>query len=286
MLPKSAILFKVLLNRFQPGTASTALKCLPQEEVIEILDQTTTSQEAGIVLRWPRSLIARTHYSWLLPVIQKMSVGLQASMVAALPQPQSGKLQSFLKISPPSTLAPAIKQFLLDMFVRYWQPKEALPLEYLPATALNPLLQLSKAELVSFIDFLALYDVADAIRHIVDKKQLTNIYQCLTAQQQQFLRVCLHKKEKLTAPKLEIDKWDGRPESFINILHRRGMLRLGKALCGQNSQFIWHLTHVLDTGRGNTLASYYRSAEIPGITPLLVQQVLSLLNFLKPKSHA
>lgn len=286
MLPKSATLFKVLLNRFHPGMVATGLKCLSPEESQEILNQKTGSQECAAAINWTHQLIKRTHYSWLLPLIQKLPSITQGPMIAALPQPQSDKIKNLLKITVPSPLPPAIQHFLLDNLIRVWQPQEGIPIEFLPPSTLSPLLNLSKREIVTLIDFLALYDVADSIRHIVDKRLLKNIYECLTPEQQQYLRICLHKKEKLTAPKLDIAKWDGKPESFINMLHRRGMLRLGKALCGQSPQFVWHLTHILDTGRGKALAEYHQPAEISGITPLLIQQVLALLNFLKPKSVA
>jgi hypothetical protein len=287
MQSKSSILFKVLLNRFHPGVGATYLKSLSQDEVNEITKQTTTSQDPTAVLTWPQDLIARTHYSWLAPVVQSLPHSLQAHAVAALPEPQASGLRSLLKLSKvPTILSPSIKAFLIGQLYRKWQPQEALPLQYLPPTQLSPLLSLSKAELVEAIELLAMHDLADAIRHIVDKKYLKAIYQCLTPQKLSFLRVCLHKKEKIAAPKLDIEKWDRSPNTLNNLLHRRGMLRFGKALCGQSPFFVWHLVHTLDTGRGTAISQHYRQEEIPGITPLLMQQVISLINFLKPKSDA
>lgn len=283
MPSQSAIIFKILLNRFNPGAGPATLKCLPKEEAKEILAQTTSSTDINSALFWARNIISRTHYSWLAPVVKTLPHVLQPSTVASLPKHQSEKLQSYLKLTPPkNTLPTSIQSFLLEKLYHHWQPKDAIPIEFIPPSKLKDLLKLSKNDLVNFIDFLALHDVADAIRHIVDKKYLRNIYECLTPQQQQYLRLCLQNKEKLTAPKLDIEKWDGNAESFHNILHKRGMLRLGKALCGQTALFLWHLIHILDTGRGNTLLQHYQTSEIPHITPLLVQQVLSLINFLKP----
>ena len=131
-----------------------------------------------------------------------------------------------------------------------------------------------------------MYDLAEGIRHIVDRKKLKAIYLCLSHREQAFLRICLHKKEKLAAPKLDIDKWDGSREMLHRVLHRRGMLRLGKALSGQERHFVWHLVHLLDTGRGNIILQYYAEQPVAGVTPLLIQQVVSVINFIKPKRTA
>jgi hypothetical protein len=131
-----------------------------------------------------------------------------------------------------------------------------------------------------------MHDLSESIRHIVDKNQLKAIYNCLSPRKQQFLRMCLHQKEKITAPKLEIGRWDGDKKKLEQILHKRGLLRLGKALCGQHPQFFWYITRTFDTGRGAALARYYQEEPIPEISPLLIQQVLSLINFLKLKDQS
>jgi len=281
----SSTIFKTLLNQFHPSVDVKMLKCLPNEEASAILEDPTTGQDALSLLSWPQQLIGRVHYSWLTPVINNVSSILRPSAIAALPEHQSSKLKTHLKISGPlPDLANPIKQFWAGLLFRQWAPEETLPLSYLPSSKLSPLLQMKKEELVEFIDLLAMNDVADAVKHIVDKKRLTAIYTCLTVRQQQYLRVCMHQKNKMTIPQLDFDKWDGKANSFKQIVHQRGMLRLGKAICGQSRAFTWHLTHILDTGRGKVIASYYQEVEIPGVTAILIQQIFSLFNFLKQKS--
>jgi len=281
---KSSLLFKVLLNHFHPGTGESFLKNLPPNEPKEILKQPTTSVETAAALSWPQELIKRIHYSWLAPIIQQFPLLVQTSIVGSLTDYQSSGLKKLLKINTfPAELSPPIKTFLLFYLFQKWQPTEAIPIQYLPPSPLTPLLDLSKNELVEIIDFLAIYDLAESIRHIVDKTNLKAIYLCLSRQQQQFLRLCLHKHEKIAAPKLEIEKCRD-PETLKTILHRRGLARLGKALCGQSPRFVWHIIHTLDTGRGGAITQYYQQEEIPRITSLLAQQVLSVINFLKNKS--
>lgn len=287
MKPKGSVFFKVLINKFHPGISPAFFKNLPQNEVKEAFNEITSSQDSSVAFNWPSVLISRTHYSWLIDPIQKFPKEIRGAIISALPESHAKGIKKTLKIEEPEIhLTPNVKLFLLDQLYHLWNPEEALPYEYLPHTSLEELFLLSKSELVEVIDLMAIYDLAEAIRHIVDKKNLKAIYLCLTAQKQQFLRICLQKKEKLAAPKLDINKWDGNPTHLNEILHRRGMLRFGKTLCGQSEQFLWNIIHILDTGRGKTISDYYQKDPISGITPILVQQVISVLNFLKPKSSA
>ena len=45
--------------------------------------------------------------------------------------------------------------------------------------------------------------------------------------------------------------WDG--ESLRTLLHRRGLMRLGAGLFGQDPDLIWTLCHQLDIGRGGAV---------------------------------
>jgi hypothetical protein len=287
MSSKSSMLLKVLLNRFHPGGAPPYLKFLPQEASKEVTSDTIQSQDLSPYMSWPTDVIVRTHYSWLEPIMKKLPHAVQGPVLAAMPESHAAGLSRLLNVTVPTVdLSPKFKTFLLKQVYNEWNPHEILPIAYMPASNLMPLLDLSKTELVTIIDLLAMHDLADALRHIVDKKNLRNIYLCLTQKEQQFLRICLHKREKLTAPKLEIEKWDGKKETLENILHKRGMLRLGKAICGQSRQFLWHLTHILDTGRGTVISQYYQDTAIPNTTAVLALQVISTINFLKGKSEA
>jgi len=288
MTSKQSLLFKVLLNRFQPGVNASFLKSLPPDESQEIMKQTATSQDAEIMLTWPYDLITRVHYSWLVPALQEMPEDLRPSVIASLNPSQAVGLRNMLKIPAQTAeqkpLADPLKKFMCNLLFRRWNPQDAMPGQYLPPTQLSPLLNLDKTQLVEVINFLAIYDLAEAIRHIVDKKYLRAIYLAIDQKQQHFLRLCLHKKEKLAAPGLSIEKWDQKPETLNLLLHRRGLLRLGKTLCGQHPSFVWHIVHTLDTGRAATISLYYRENAIPNVSPLLIQQILSLMNFLTQKT--
>jgi hypothetical protein len=287
MQSKSLVMFKILMNRFHPGVGEAYLKSLPKNEVKEIFRHHVVTDDITLMLTWPLDQIKNTHYSWLSPVFQQFPKNLQPYAIASLPDPLSSSLRRALKVSTKHIeLSLPAKSFFLKMFLDHWKQQDVLPPQYLPPTPLSPLLELNKVELVELIDFLAIHDLSYAIRYIVDKNTLKAIYQCLSLKKQQFLRICLHQKEKVSAPRLEIEKWDGDAQKLEALLHHRGLFRLGKALAGQHSDFFWHITHTLDSGRGKILSKYFTVEEIPKVTPALIQQVLFLLNFLKKKSGA
>lgn len=285
MHKKSWAMMKVLLNRFHKGSTDALQNCLPLEEVQIVLGLDIGSQDTKAALIQPKDFFNHIHYSWLPPAVQQFAPAIQSYVVSTLEQRQADRLAQLLHIKkPPQPQSDVVRSFLLQRLYQCFDKGDVLPREYISQGPLMELLDFDKDELVNVIVYLGLYDLSEKIRHIVDKKRLRDLYRCMTPDMQQFLTVCLHQKEKVTAPGLSIDKWPGDKDSLLRLLHQRGLLRLGKALAGQNPDFLWHVVHTLDTGRGNILMKYFAREEVPRVTQLLIQQVLNLLNFMKKKS--
>lgn len=288
MQAKGLAMLRVLLNRFHQKATEATLRCLPPEDAKGVFQQQIPSNNPALALTQPEELIAKMHYSWLLPGLEALPKPMQTPLLSALPKMASEKLQALLGYNstptPQPALAPPVQIFLLHKLYALIEKSTPLPLDFLPQTPLAPLVALDKAQLVEVVDLLGIYDLTEEVRQIINKDRLKKIYACLGQKQRQFLRVCLHQKEKISASPLGLEQWQGDPKEFARLLHNRGLIRLGRALCGQHPDFIWYLTHTLDKGRGNLLKTYYEPSMIPHITPILLQQVISLLNFLSPKS--
>lgn len=283
MSEKKSFLFKLLLNHFNMTPDKSYFSCVSPKEADEILKQTTTVQNVKDFLMWPQDSLSRTHYSWLEPVVDKIPPFLQNATINALPQ--GSKLQKLLhRPTSDDRLSSPVKTYLSGLFFQKWNPEQIFPPSYLPPSPLNPLLELSKSQLVELIDFISLYDIADIILSIVDKNILNNINKSLSLDKKEFLRTILKKKNKSTAPKLDLATWDGKPESLQHLLHKRGLLRFSQTLSMQSPDFIWHLSHILDTGRGKMIVSNYKQGKSDAVILPLIEQVLFLLNFLKSRS--
>lgn len=271
------MMLRVLINRYNPRAGNALLKFLPQEQQAAISSVEIRSDDLRPILLHPQNSLARIHYSWIKPLIEKYPERLQAAIMAALTAEQVAGMKGSLD----SPISNPVKSFLVNKLCYQLKVNEHIPLEYLSENEFSPLLKWTKQQIVDLIDFLGLYDLASEVRHIVNRDHLKNIYTCLTPKQFYYLKVCLHQKEQITSPKLGIDPSKQDCPKLKQAVHRRGLSRLGKALCGQHADFVWYLSHVLDKGRGDILLREYQPQALPKITSVLKQQVLNLMNFLK-----
>lgn len=280
MEAKGWMLLQTLLNRYHKGSISPLLCYLPQEEVEKITLYPTESQDVALAAVQPEQLIQQIHYSWLALAFEKLNDLIKPFILASLPATQSEGIQKMLKLSPPTVqVAPPFKNIFIYFFLQQCE-RSPLPLSFLPASKLTPLLDLTKHQLVELIDFMGLQDLAAEIRHIVDKNKLKKVYLCLSPKKKKFLKICLHHKEKIPADSLTLDRWDGSSAKLENALHRRGLSRLGMALSGQEPGFIKHLILKLDKGRGSILEKNIMEKEIPEVTQAMITQTLNLIKFL------
>jgi hypothetical protein len=286
MQVKSAIMMRILLNRFTKSSPEAVLKSFAVQDK-ELLDKININTKDVLPAFSPAAArVEKIHYSWLVSSIQMFPEAIQPLATASLPNETCQRLNQTLNLNPSSQfISPILKNYLIKMIYNNLKGSEdVIPLEYLSPFLLSPLGEWNKHELVELIEFIGIHDLSEEIRYIVNKKILQNVYNCLSSKEQQYLRICLHLKEKVTTPKLGLDKWGGNCEKLKTALQTRGLVRLAKALSGEHPTFMWYLSHILDTGRGQALIKYYSKAAVPGITVILAQQVSNLMNFLKKKS--
>jgi hypothetical protein len=281
---KKAILLKILLNRYGKGSPQIALKYLPEELIKQVSLVSISSSNFTPLFDQSQKWLHKIHYSWLLPYLKKMPSEIHLAVISCLSKNQQSRLKNILNLSDTSP-APSLlaRNYIYHCFSNNVKDLgDVLPPEYLPETPFTNLLSWEKKELIELIEFLGLHDLSEEMRHIVDKKILKNAYNCLTPKEQQYLKICMHIKEKVVSPSLGLDKWAGDKNKLKTVLQTRGLIRMSKALSGIHPDFVWHLAHALDTGRGQAMNKYYSKAAIPGITPALAQQIVNIMNFLKP----
>lgn len=280
---RQSVFFQLLLNTFHPALKASSLRCLPQEEMAEILSLSPeiANGAAKTLLADCESVLKHIHYSWFIPIFQSIPENLQPLFRSLLPSATSEKLKHWFPktITPPS--APPVREFFLRELYQKLDRTDVLPLELLPASPLSPLGDWDKEQLIDLIDYLGIYDLAAEVRRIIARDKLKKLMPCLSPQKRQFLQKCLVQPDKIAVASLEIDKWDGDCKKLIHLLHKRGLARLSKAFAGQHPDLIWHIVHALDTGRGTFLQKHISQEPTPGLTKILVQQVTNLMSFLK-----
>lgn len=278
---KKALMMRVLMNCYHQGAPEMLLSFLPKEEADAVLEASTPCNKPATALLHPEQFLGDDiHYSWLQQTLSGFQPSLQPFLISSLSQSSAFALSKLMGQPLVTSLSPIAKKFYLSMLCRQFMKESILPLAFLPETPLAELTKLTKPEFIELIDFLGLYDLAEEIRHIIDKNILKSIYECLSAKKQHFLRNCLHQKEKLKSAKIGLVNWKGDAHQLARLLHRRGLLRLSYALRGQHRDFVWHLVHRLDVGRGRLIADQFSSKELPGVTAFLLQQVLKTQTFL------
>jgi hypothetical protein len=275
---RSLMMLRVFVNRYNPKAGDALLKFLPPEESQAVLKENIQSKDLTPILEQPNALLKGLHYTWIKPVLDKFPPKLYPLIISALNPEQISGLQN---TQPPLELSAPVKNFIVNLIYDNLKTEDHVPLEYLPESEFSPLAGWSKNKLVRMADFLGLHDLASEVRRIVNKDHLKNIYSCLTPQQYNYLSICLHQREKIVTPKLGIDLTNQDCTKLKQVLHKRGLIRLGKALCGQNPDLVWYIAHILDAGRGKILLSAFKPEADPKVTALLKAQVSNLMNFLK-----
>ncbi len=282
MPDKRTFILRLLLNRYHPAGQESLLKALPLEDATRVSALTLDAADPAPALLRPILALDKIHYSWLVPRLKELPKSKAFLLSTLLTEPQASKVRKALNIQDvPTITSSSIKAFLARQLIPELGLTEILPLEYLPKTALTPLAHLNKKELVALIDLMGLYDLAQEIHQIVNKKILENVYHCLSKSKTAYLKQCLHTREKLVTQRLHLEQWDGNAEKLMKLLHHRGMVRLAYGLSGQNAELNWHIIHILDSGRGEKLNRLINPTEITGVTPTLKKHIQNAVQFLK-----
>jgi hypothetical protein len=279
MKQRGWIILKTLFNRYDANIQNALFEFLTPETKQKIQKNEIQSKNLLPLLYQHQDTLERMHYSWLKPLLQQFPEQLIPMFVNALTQEQAIGFKS--SAVPILHLPQSVKLFLQNRLYNLLDVNNRQPLEFLTVTEMTPLAYLNKTELMAICDFLGLYDLASEVRQIVNKTYLKNIYACLTPKQFYYLKACLHQKEKLTTPPLGIDPSKQDCPKLKRLVHQRGLVRLGKALCGQDKDLIWYIAHILDTGRGKILLDHYKIQEVPSVTSFLKLQLTNVMNFLK-----
>jgi hypothetical protein len=277
-MTNSEWVLKAILNRYPAVSRESLERFLPKTEKARLDAMPSTNLETDVE---EPPLLERVHWSWLLPMLESLSLRDQKLLLSALPSHTKENLCRELKIKtlPKEELSKSFQEFaaqtLTDSLTG--EPVELLPVYFLPPTPLSRLLHLDKQKLVQLIDSLALNDLAWELRQIVETKILKKIYSFLSEEEKKSLKKAASIQKPFAVSRLPLEKWNGTEKSFRLLLHKRGLARLGAALSTQHRDFIWYVCHQLDIGRGKALEKLSKSESAKGTSLMIIHQIEELL---------
>lgn len=287
MNTKSLMMLKVLLNRYHETKFKDFAGLLPAEENQALMGIQTDFNSPEAILWNADKKIAQIHYSWYVPLLKKIPPSEASWMLLSLPSITAAKVRNACQIPPQELkLSPFARSLASHYLWKLVESPEVAPIELIPQSSLSFLLDYPREDLMEVIDLLGVYDLAERVRHIVDKKRLKDIYTSLKPLEHKFLQMCLNQQEKSVVSPLNINDWNGDRKILRQKLHRRGLSRLGYALAGENQSFLWYFMRKLDIGRGTIIQNCFEDKKIPKkVSAALAQQLLSLVNFRNKKEN-
>ncbi|MBF8263545.1 MAG: hypothetical protein HW387_1210 [Parachlamydiales bacterium] len=273
------MILNVYISRLPAEKQAHLIHFLPDAEQALLKSLPSYADESAPAGPESTKILERVHWSWFLPTLKSYSPQEQSLFLAALDETTALALSEEIpckrsKMTMTSIGRAYLQKLLLDSIAGPY-----VPIEYLPPSPLNRLVQLSKSQLIAMIDLLAMHDLAVDIRQIVETKILKKIYSFLTDVQRRFLKQVTTRHEVMNPQRIGLDRWDGKEASLRHLLHKKGIARLGSALSKQDPSLGWCVCHVLDIGRGSALLKLSSPESNRAPVDMNVRQVEELLGF-------
>lgn len=231
-------------------------------------------------------LLDRIHPSWIAPVLRSLPEGEIRLFISALNDQLSQSVKTLLRFSGEAIKLTEIgKLYLQKILYQKIANTSLLPVECLPESPLNVLIDLRSADLMALTDFLGLHDLAVEIRQIVDKRKLSLIQESLPSSEKAYLAILTQSRESVTFTPMGLLNWQGDQDVLKQLIQQRGINRLAKALSLQNSSLVWYVAHKMDSDRGLLLSKLATPLEKSQAAEILTTQVLELISYMRSQ-HA
>lgn len=282
---------KLVCNAFiekkAKGKKDSFLAYLSPELKKEFLDLPSSCADLTSGFNQVDHLMKWTHYSWFTSFLRTLPESEIPLFLSTFPEETAKKLSKLVLFSAPiPSLSKTAKTFLQKEIIRSLlsDTPDLEPIEALPSSPLNVLLNLSSEEIHLLIEFLGLHDLAGPLRQIIDTTKIKKIQNCLSKEKMFFLTALTQKKQPLLFQQLKLDQWNNEPQSLLDILNKRGMNRFAKALYPENPDFIWHIKHRMNREKAELFSSLHTPLDQPKTYKILTDQVLEIVTFFQKNS--
>lgn len=270
------------LDKFTPSLKDNLLNYL-EDEIKEQIKALTFTPQLPLSSLFLEKGIPNIHYSWLKEPLMGYSKEDQSFFLNSLdPSQKEGLIKQYNLDCVEMCLSSVAQNFFrLTFFTNYFRLESTTIKEFLKPTTWSFLLDLPKSQLVLLIDLLGLEDLSFDAKKCLDKKILDEIVKQLTSKQQSYFFAALKRQPLPSFQTEKIQFWLQPKERLAILLQQKGILRLAIALSDQEEGFIWHLSRLLDIGRGTELINNIKKIKDnpltlklrPLLSPLIVNQI-------------
>lgn len=284
MQKTASLVCSAFINKQENALKGALLSYLTSKQRGEIQDLHPAAHDVTLGFQNRTFLLSWVHFSWFSPFLRNLSESEIRLFLSCLPQPTAQHLKKSLLCSLPLIeLSTTAREYLQLLLVEYLLPKELdlLPLEALPSSKVEALLFFSREELYLLTELLGLHDLSVEMRHIIDTVKLKKIHSCLSKEKEIFLNSLSHKREAVVFKRMELQKWDGKAETLLTLLHHRGLNRLAKALYPEDPSQIWYITHRMDMEEAVSLSNLCKPLNHPKAVNLLMGQIAEITTYIQ-----
>jgi len=226
-------------------------------------------------------LLGWTHYSWFIPILRTKSEKEASLLIASLPENTAAVIAKHLQCTRAAPLPTAanivLQRTLSRLLLSTLDP--ILPIECIPSNPLHAIIHLSIDELHLLIELLGLYDLAPEMRYIIDKQRLQKIRSSLSQPGHRFFT----KLQRRPLPKIftpmNLRQWDGKKQSFISLLRKRGINRLSKTFVPFHADLIRYIKLHMSVDEAILFDKMHKKIEKPETYEILQQQILEAIQF-------
>ena len=273
-------IFKDFLDHADAEKKQALLQCLASEEKEQVLEtpKLTGAPSKGLPSYTER--LSLIHYSWFIPLFEKMYDQDKVLFIFILPDEQKQKLYQYFDITKyPSAISEEAKEYMGSKLYSYFvtKHKDILPIECLPDNPLNELLSLSRKQLLHLVDQLSMHDLSIEMKTMINASHFFKIESILSFEQKQYLRFLKKNIEPVSFKPIGLNHWNGDESLLKKVLHQRGLNRLSKAISNSHTSLLLHLAHKLDMGRASILKTLFKELKNKKAHKILVSQVCELI---------
>lgn len=261
MQTRGHLILKALVSRYHPKSPELLFKFLSRSEADQLKSTSLESSDITSLIYHPQRLVKNLHSTWIEKLIQKAPVSVKPLLSSPLPSP--------------------FEPLTINILFSLLDKPPVLPPEHLPKSELLPLATWNSEQLDHLAALLGLFDLAAELRFFVDKVSIQNLFSCLPEHEQNFLKICSQQKETVSVPRLNIDPHKKAHAEWRRLFHERGVLRIARALNGQNYNLVWYIAHTMNVTDGSVISKAYSDKPIAKITPVLYSQMIQAMDFLK-----